>query len=383
MSKIRVLGTADWNAPIATNQHYVVQIMLDLGHQVVFQESIGLRSPELSSKDIKRMFRRIFPSAGQRVRKERQVPWNLQVYSPKVVPFHRGPIRRFNQWILHRKRLFEGDSPDILWTYTPLTYGLEENAGQVIYHCVDLLGKFPGIDEKFIEQEERRLARAGVKAIASSEVVRDHLLDLGFECVLYWPNVADLKVFSLQQDSEPKRKEGRVIFSGNITENKIDFDLLSLLVENGIELVLVGPHSEGGGDVHEKLSKLELQGVTVLGAQPLDKVAYECRVSHLGIIPYAINEYTSGVSPLKTYEYAASGLPVVSTDLPGVEQDSAGVWKELTSEAFLRRVLSLLEEQPGSRCEALHKLAFRHSWERRAVEIENLIGKAGETQYYG
>ena len=41
---------------------------------------------------------------------------------------------------------------------------------------------------------------------------------------------------------------------------------------------------------------------------------------HCWADPYALNQYTRGVSPLKCYEYLASGLHVISTRLPEVSR---------------------------------------------------------------
>jgi teichuronic acid biosynthesis glycosyltransferase TuaH len=49
---VLVLGTAEWNSPIATNQHYVVR-ELARAHDVRFVESMGLRRPRLDGRDCK------------------------------------------------------------------------------------------------------------------------------------------------------------------------------------------------------------------------------------------------------------------------------------------------------------------------------------------
>jgi teichuronic acid biosynthesis glycosyltransferase TuaH len=55
---ILVLGTAEWNSPIATNQHYVVR-ELAAGAQVTFTESLGLRRPKIVRADRVRMGKRL------------------------------------------------------------------------------------------------------------------------------------------------------------------------------------------------------------------------------------------------------------------------------------------------------------------------------------
>lgn len=42
------------------------------------------------------------------------------------------------------------------------------------------------------------------------------------------------------------------------------------------------------------------------------------RGADVGLIPYAINELTSSIFPMKVYEYLAAGLPVIATPLPSL-----------------------------------------------------------------
>ena len=44
---VLILGTAEWNAPIATNQHYVTR-ELARAFDILFAEGVGTRRPSLS-----------------------------------------------------------------------------------------------------------------------------------------------------------------------------------------------------------------------------------------------------------------------------------------------------------------------------------------------
>ncbi len=44
-----------------------------------------------------------------------------------------------------------------------------------------------------------------------------------------------------------------------------------------------------------------------------------CSGADAGLIPYARNELTNSIFPMKVYEYLAAGLPVVATPLPALE----------------------------------------------------------------
>jgi teichuronic acid biosynthesis glycosyltransferase TuaH len=53
-----------------------------------------------------------------------------------------------------------------------------------------------------------------------------------------------------------------------------------------------------------------------LGLRPADRIPEFVRRFDVGIIPFIVDEMTSGVTPLKMYEYLACGVPVVATPLP-------------------------------------------------------------------
>ncbi|MEQ7737478.1 hypothetical protein, partial [Escherichia coli] len=194
-------------------------------------ESMGLRRLQLSKRDLKRIFNRFRPGK-KSARGNRVIPDNCEVITPLVLPIHEGLAREINrrsimkqlrQWIAY-------DGPRLLWTYTPVTYGLESTTPSRIYHCVDLLGEFPGISRELIHTSERRLAASGARAIGSSEVVVDHLQEMGFKDVLPWNNVADVSLI-LSRRPDIERRSKRVVFAGNLSAAKIDFDLLEKLLQ--------------------------------------------------------------------------------------------------------------------------------------------------------
>lgn len=318
-SRILVLGTADWNQAIATNQHYVVR-ELAREFPVTYTESMGLRRPEFKMRDIKRMARRIGIGSHPDATQNRPVPHGVEVRSPKVLPKHTGLAYRFNEPRVHDlvKDWIDQPEPRLLWTYTPVTYGLERFATAVVYHCVDLLREGPGIDAALIDESESHLASIGAKAIGTSPAVVENLRTRGFTDVEYWPNVADTAVIEAARPAVIDRASRRVVFAGNLIPAKVDFDLLRAVIDAGYNLQLAGPVADGAGDARDLVDQLVAAGATFHGTLSLPDLARLYWTCEIGLIPYAINTLTRGVSPLKTYEYLAAGLGVVSTPVPSV-----------------------------------------------------------------
>ena len=56
----------------------------------------------------------------------------------------------------------------------------------------------------------------------------------------------------------------------------------------------------------------------LLGRKPYAELPPYCKAFDVGLIPFALNELTRNVNPIKLREYLSAGLPVVSTRDPGV-----------------------------------------------------------------
>lgn len=389
---VLVLGTAEWSAQIATNQHYVVrELAQDV--PVHFVESLGLRRVRLDGRDLTRMARRLrnaVRSAGTSA--YRPVPPRATVISPLVVPMHRRPTRVINRVLLERAvaRWRQSPRPRVLWAFTPVTYGLERFADYTVYHCVDLLHAFPGIDAVAVAAGERNLAVHANLAIATSEVVADHLRAVGFSEVLTLPNVADVDIFAAASRPAAQRRPA-AIFAGNLSPHKLDVDLLRALADalrGRGELVLAGPLASGGGTFDRELTELERAGARYVGVLTVDQLAELTGASTVGLVPYALNDYTVGVSPLKCYEYLASGLHVVATPIPDVVRAASAspglIDVRQSVREFVDAVLEAIQPAPDPQVRARVEYAGQFGWRSRGALLRSILadrvgGQGGAT----
>lgn len=371
---VLILGTADWNQQIATNQHYMTR-ELGRSYRATFVESLGLRRPELNARDVKRIISRVIGSKSKS-QVNRPLAANVDVISPKIVPIHSRPWSVLNRTLLDSYfRSWKSCDNRFFWTYSPVTYGFEAFAKNSVYHCVDLYGEFPGIDSSLIDREERRLAATGIQAVGSSRVVVEHLERQGFTDVIYWPNVADTSVITaaLSHQQVPR---GGAVFAGNLSEKKVDFALLNRLLQNGIELHLAGPIAEGGGNSQALVNDLVSNGAHYHGALSLEALSRLMARCKVGLIPYLLTPYTKGVSPLKTYEYLAAGLSVVSTAIPGVNPDALHVHVADGGSSFVGLVQREITTPSGHGVLAARQaLAEENSWVGRGKAARSLVSR--------
>jgi hypothetical protein len=374
---ILVLGTAEWDAPIATNQHYVVRELARLG-RVTYVESLGLRRPKWNRSDLGRMAGRLRrATATSSPSPARPRPARTAVVSPLVIPWHRRPSRPVNTALLRRSlgAWTRVRGRRLLWSFTPVTYGMEAHADAALYHCVDLLSEFPGIDRVAVRRGEDTLARKGVPAIGTSGAVSGHLRQVGFEAVTTLTNVAETAAFSGWSRPAAERTRS-VLFAGNLTPHKLDTELLAGLaaaLRGRGQLLLAGPVAAGGGSYEAELDRLAGLGARHLGLLPLEELAKVAGTCAAGIIPYAVNDYTTGVSPLKCFEYLSSGLAVIGTALPEVERLAGGNPHVLSAsgDAFIAGALAGLTTDDDRIAQRIDS-AGQHGWATRGDVLRDL-----------
>ncbi|WP_249713858.1 glycosyltransferase [Rhizomonospora bruguierae] len=377
---ILVLGTAEWSSPIATNQHYVVR-ELARAYDTHFVESLGLRRPRVDARDLGRMAQRLRNSIrGQTTTAYRPIPERAKIISPLVVPLHRAPTRVPNRLLLERAvtQWRRGPRPRILWTFTPVTYDLERYADCTLYHCVDIYQAFPGIDAVAVGAGERRLATRATMAIATSDGVAEHLAGVAFPRVRTLPNVADVDVFSAAARPAARRRPA-AIFAGNLSPHKLDTNLLRALataLRGRGDLLLAGPVATGFA---AELAELQRLGAKYLGVLKLDRLAEVVGECTIGLIPYARNGYTAGVSPLKCYEYLAGGVGVVSTAIPEVVRvagETSLVEVAGDTDDFVARVLAAIDPGADEDIHARTGYARNFGWEHRGEVLREIVARA-------
>ena len=193
---IILFSTADWDASYWTNKQHTARQMALQGHRVLFIESIGLRAPNFSGPD----FRRIALRLWRGLRAPKLVYPNLWVLSPLAIPFKHSStiVRRFNQgWLSLCIRLFiiwkRFRSP-IVWTYHPFILDTIKNLphSQLVYHCVDDISAVPGVDSIGFNKEEKRLLPKCTSVFVTSLTLMLKCKDFNKQ-TYYLPNVVDLE----------------------------------------------------------------------------------------------------------------------------------------------------------------------------------------------
>jgi glycosyltransferase involved in cell wall biosynthesis len=373
--QIVCVGFADWDTELWTNQHH---LMSRLAHEnrVLFVESLGLRRPQLAGRDLARIRRRLRRGLAP----PREVD-GLHVLSPFVLPFHRyAAVRALNRRLLpllvRRATRQLGLRRPILWAFVPQAEVLIDalDPALVVYHCVDDIAAQPGVDAASFEAAERRFAARADLVLASAPALAARLRTVS-ENVLDAPNVADTELFA--SALRPGALDGgmatlatpRIVFTGAVVATKLDIPLLVALARArpAWSFALVGP--VGPGDPRTDVSALAAEpNIHMLGRRAYEKLPEVLRAADAGLIPYARNELTDSVFPMKVYEYLAAGLPVISTPLPALAA-VAEVARASDADGIARLLDDALAHDSPERRVERSKAAAAHSWDRRLEEI--------------
>lgn len=366
------LAAANWEGMWARAQQ-LMTIFADRGNRVLYVDPpitwlSPLKNPSLRKGDYDSL---------------RRVEENIWVYSPPVtVPFGNiyRMINRFNQRRLFYslKKVYRTLSwqPTIYWTYLPNTVDLPvPEEPLLLYDCADEHTAFPGLIKKeTVAGMERELfARAGVALTSAGELYqKKKALAPG---LLLTPNGAD--VLHFQQALRPELKvppelaslPRPVIGYVGAVSNWLDLRLLADAAgaRPHWSWVLIGP-------VDTDVAPLKaLPNVHLLGRKNYSELPAYLKGMDVALIPFAINDLTRGVNPVKLYEYLAAGKPVVSADLPEVRPFQPLVAVYQNQGEFMDRLEEALAGDAGDKIAARVRLAEDNSWFARAAAIEKEI----------
>ena len=354
---ITLLATADWDHPFWTNKQHVAVSLVDLGHRVLYLDSLGLRPPTLAARDRGRLWRRLRRClAGPR-----QVRPGLWVVAPLQLPLRASDrIDRCNRLLLALSLRFAywrlRFRSDLLWTYNPRTACLLDLHPyyRSLYHCVDAIDAQPGMNGPQLRRDEQRLCGLVDLVVTTTPFLQERCAPRARRCVQF-TNAVDVDHFRQARDPQvriPADLESipspRLLFVGAIAAYKLNLSLLAELADRHPRwsIVLIG--AVGEGDPSTTLTPIaHCLNIHLLGPRSYAELPAYLRGADVGLIPALINDYTRAMFPMKFFEYLAAGLPVVATPLPALEAHAAFLERATDAEGFAGAIERILQRDPS------------------------------------
>ena len=243
-----------------------------------------------------------------------------------------------------------------------------------IYHCSDELASVSGFPKSYASMEIE-LMKVCDAVVATSESLAATKRSY-HNRVLTVPNAADYHHFSQAASevytvpSDLKSIPGPIIgYVGSMYE-WLDYNLIYQLAVQKPQwsFVFIGP---GPNRMEERIKMLP--NVHLLGARKYDEVPRYIQGFEVAWIPFIFHDVTIKASPIKFYEYLASGRPIVATRLPDLEKFSSVSHLASTPAEFLAALAAALNDDlPNCRSERM-TVARHHSWDARFEDIQRLI----------
>jgi teichuronic acid biosynthesis glycosyltransferase TuaH len=146
---------------------------------------------------------------------------------------------------------------------------------------------------------------------------------------------------------------------------RVDLELLDELcaLRPDWNVVLVGK-VEGAVPVRRNLH--------AVGSMPYERLPQWTSAFDVGLVPYRLDDFNEASFPLKVFDYLASGVPVVATDLPALRDVGEPV-RVAPPERFVDAVEATLREpRRPDRC---RELAAANSWLERARQLDALMAE--------
>lgn len=361
-------------SPFVVGSHHLSREMEKLGHSVI-HVSTPLSPFHLlkwKDRDIQARFRILQGKQVETTAVVNSVPMSLLPWEIA------GPIFKRTQknWMLPAikkvMREHEMNNVDLLLIDQPRFVGLEKLVSPkvTIYRPTDIYSKMTG--DASIASAERKLMSVVDGLVSTSGPVLNELQEYNPAVpTLLLENGVEYDHFSAPAEEPEDLKPipgPRAVYVGALDE-RLDLKGLKLLAQKlpHVSLVIIGPVGE-----ETRRDFAEYANVHFLGAKKYKVVPAYLQHSDVALLPLSNHAANAGRSPMKLYEYAAAGLPVVVTETPELlRRQERFLHFYRDSEELPLRVEEALRSPRDAG--AIREMAKKHAWESKVNTLLDFI----------
>ncbi|MBQ3072528.1 MAG: glycosyltransferase [Oscillospiraceae bacterium] len=375
MKQIVCLATSPWY-PIPTRKQQVMSRLPD-AEILYFDPAVSYLAP-LKDKSAKEKIR-AYREKGVKPQE------NITVYTlPPVLPFFNRFrfINKLNQrraaGFIRRKMREHGFIDPLLWVYSPVCCDcapLVPHSG-LVYDCVDRHSAYGGqMDPAVVDRMEEDLTRQCDAVFATAKPLADRLAAFN-ENVTFIPNGANYERFAQAAKPQPVPADLEAIpqprfgFVGAL-QPCIEYGYVQTAAKARPDwsFVFIGTEKPGA----DLLDLRSLPNVYFLGLKPNEELPKYLANFDACLNLFAESDLSKDVSPLKFYEYLATGRPIVSTPQPEqVLQFAEIIQIAHTAEEF---ITACEESLTDSRAEARMEQGRLSSWDARVAQMREILRK--------
>jgi glycosyltransferase involved in cell wall biosynthesis len=271
------------------------------------------------------------------------------------------------------------DAESIFWYYTPMALRFSEHrkADLCVYDCMDELSAFRGAPPELTALESRLFDQAdlvftGGQSLYESKKSRH-------ANVHAFPSSIDKSHFGRARQgglTDPEDQKDiphpRIGFFG-VVDERMNLGLVAALADLRPEwqIVMIGPVVKIDPSSLPQRRNIHWLGMKSYADLPRYMAGWDA-----GFMPFALNESTRFISPTKTPEFLAAGLPLVSTPVRDVQRPygSLGlVGMAANAEEMAAQLDGMLAGQNREWRKAVDRHLANMSWEGTWAAMERLM----------
>ena len=359
----------DWGQLPSSTQHLIKHLAKN--RKVLWINSIGLRQPQLTWRDIKRAWQKLFAKKETMNRNNNVFSSQFNVLNPKTIPVPKSALMRFVASYLLVKQICPvakkmGIDKPILWTSLPTAVDMIGKLGesQVVYYCGDDFGGLAGVDHQVVEQREQLLLQKADLVLVSSDALKQKL-DSPYTYLL--PHGVDYQLFSEPAEISKLLPLNQPIagFYGSISQwlhQPLLVDVIRQMPDWNFVFV--------GKPVVDISQLTQFSNVFVFPEIPHDELPRFSQHWQVAMLPFVDNEQIQACNPLKLREYLATGKPVISTDFPALSPYKAFVHIVDNAQAMIDAINASKDAVQNHEQQALVR---QEDWSNRAKQVESLL----------
>lgn len=376
MKQVVCLSTSPWY-PIPTRKQQVMSRLSD-AEILYFDPPITLIAP-LKDKNARPKLN-AWKQPGEKVQE------NITVYAlPPVLPFfnkfrfiNRLNQKRIARYVNKKCRAHGFDAP-VLWTYSPTSVDCVDHVrhSALVYDCVDRHSAYGGLmNPALVDHMELDLAKKADMVFATAKPLCTRLQAVNPNA-MFIPNGANFPRFhAASQPQEmpedfPAGSSPVFCFVGAL-QPCIEYGFIEYAAKARPDwrFVFLGRQVAG-----VNLSSLQaLANCHFLGLRPNEQLPRYLAHCDACLNLFDQSDLSKDVSPLKFFEYLATGKPIVSTPQPEqILQYASDIHIAATREEFLAACEAALQDTSAARIQARIELGRQSAWDSRVAQMEDIL----------
>ena len=263
----------------------------------------------------------------------------------------------------------------LFWVYNyHFAYYLAKRSEPVVFHATEDYVTWMKQDLSLVKQILNRCDLI----ISVTELVERNYVSLvkGDINSIVLKNGVDYEQWRLSEDEIYELGNNRkkiAVFQGGIN-SRIDYSLLDGVIAKMPEWEFWFIGRDSGSSEFSSIRK-KYNTVKYYGELSIDELVNCCKKASVGLIPYIPNEEIRNSLPLKTFEYLACGIPVVSVPIDELMGFDNCIYIASTPDDFVDAIEKAYHENSVDRIKRYMSIAKEHDYDKNYNKAKEKIAK--------